>query len=65
MAWAQIILLILQEAPQVGAIIQKWLSVGNTPTVEDLQAELTVLGVDDTAMASAYAKLFPGKTIPQ
>ncbi len=63
-AWIPVILLILEDAPQIVAVLQKWLAVGKTPTVEDLQAELASLGVSGDALTSAYSRLFPGQTPP-
>lgn len=64
-AWIPVILLILEDAPQIVAVLQKWLSVGKTPTVEDLQAELAALGVSDASLTAAYQRLFPGQNPPQ
>jgi hypothetical protein len=65
MVYAQIALLILQEAPALIAVLQKWFAVGKTPTLEDLQAELAQLGISDASLNAAYARLFPGQTPPQ
>jgi hypothetical protein len=65
MTYAQIALLLLTEAPGAIALMQKYLSQGVTPTIEDLNAEMAQLGADDANLAAAYARLFPGQQIPQ
>lgn len=65
MNWAAIALTIITEFPELVAVLQKWVSLGKTPTVEDLAAELSQLDVDDAKLAAAYQRAFPGQTPPQ
>jgi hypothetical protein len=64
MPWVTIVLAILTEFPQLIAVLQKWQTLGQTPTVEDLTAELAALDLDDAELRAAYDRLFPGQAPP-
>jgi hypothetical protein len=64
-AWIPIILAIIGDVPEISAVIQKWIALGQTPTVEDLQAELAAIEGADERLADAYSRLYPGQTPPQ
>lgn len=54
--WAQVITLILTEAPQLVGFIQQLQANGQTTTNEQ---DLAALGIQDAEFESAYKRLYP------